>query len=245
MKTADLDDPAVTNQRIETLQKKKFLNRIYREWYATIEAELPAISGPVLEIGSGAGFLNEYIPDLITSDVMPVRGVQRVFDACESLPEDCKALRAVVMVNAFHHLPRSQRFLANVSTSLKSGGRLIMIEPWKTPWSTLIYRKLHHEPFEDTRTDWDFESSGPLSDANGALPWIVFERDRQRFDRLFPDLVLRKTSPLMPASYLISGGYTGPSLLPAPLYPACRTIEKWTGLDRLLGLFALISIEKR
>jgi hypothetical protein len=34
-------------------------------------------------------------------------------------------------------------------------------------------------------------------------------------------------------------------LLPAPLYPACRTIEKWTGLDRLLGLFALISIEKR
>jgi hypothetical protein len=38
--------------------------------------------------------------------------------------------------------------------------------------------------------DWSFPAVGPLSGANGALPWILFERDRARFEREFPQWVI-------------------------------------------------------
>ena len=31
-----------------------------------------------------------------------------------------------------------------------------MIEPWVTPWSSLIYKKLHHEPFQPRAEGWKF-----------------------------------------------------------------------------------------
>jgi hypothetical protein len=53
--------------------------------------------------------------------------------------------------------------------------------------------------------DWTFPLAGPLSGANGALPWIVFERDRQAFEAQFHDFEIRAVRPLMPIRYLISG----------------------------------------
>ena len=64
----------------------------------------------------------------------------------------------------------------------------MLIEPWRTAWSEIIYRRFHYEPFRPDARTWEFDSPGPLSGANGALPWIVFERDRTAFEREFPFL---------------------------------------------------------
>ena len=74
-----------------------------------------------------------------------------------------------------------------------------MIEPWVTPWSRLIYTKLHHEPFNPESEKWDFPSSGPLSGANGALPWIVFCRDRHLFEERYPQWEIVTIKPMMPS----------------------------------------------
>ena len=240
----NLDDPRLTDDRVAVLQRKRFLNAVYQDWYRMIVGDLPAGEGRVLEIGSGAGFLAEYVDDLVTSDIMPLRAVDLVFDACDGIPLPDASLRAIVMVNVFHHLPRAEGFLGGAFKALRAGGRIIMIEPWKTPWSSVIYRTVHHEPFEPKRREWDFESTGPLSGANGALPWIVFSRDRGLFERKFPGFAIKRVRPIMPLSYLLSGGFTGPTLAPHFSYPWVRAAEHLTGLDRLAGLFALVVVEK-
>jgi hypothetical protein len=65
----DIDDPRTTQLRREIIQEKSFLRQIYQEWYATIAGALPRSMGPVLELGSGAGFLKDFLPGLITSEI--------------------------------------------------------------------------------------------------------------------------------------------------------------------------------
>jgi hypothetical protein len=104
-----------------------------------------------------------------------------------------------------------------------------MIEPWVTPWSRLIYTRLHHEPFEPNVVEWEFPRSGPLSGANGALPFIIFERDRLQFEREFPMWQIRTIRPMMPFCYLASGGVSWRSLMPG------STFKLWQGLENALS----------
>ena len=71
----DIDDTKTTLLRRRIIREKKFLERIYKEWYAGIVAALPEGPGPILELGSGAGFLKEFIPKLITSEIFHLPGI--------------------------------------------------------------------------------------------------------------------------------------------------------------------------
>src|SRR6516162_4385149 len=134
----EIDSPDTTARRIELIRQKPFLRRIYEEWYRTLAGQLPHGSGQVVELGSGAGFMKEFIPDLITSDVFPINGVDLVLSA-DQLPFPDDSLRAVVMSNVFHHLSAPTRFLDEADRCVRPGGRIIMLEPWHTAWSRLIY----------------------------------------------------------------------------------------------------------
>ena len=91
------------------------------------------------------------------------------------------------MTNVLHHLPNPADFLAESLRCVRQGGVIAMIEPWVRSWSRLVYRLLHYESFQLDARDWGFPGSGPLSGANGALPWIILQRDRARFEREFPE----------------------------------------------------------
>jgi hypothetical protein len=199
----------------------------------------------VLELGSGAGFLADYVPDVITSEVLLCRGVKAIIDA-RQLPFRKSSLKAIVMIDVFHHVPEIRPFLEEAERSLRSGGTIIMIEPWLSRWSRFIYTHLHHEPFDPKSRSWSFPTSGPLSGANGALPWIVFERDREIFTRDFPNLEIRQVRPMMPFCYLVSGGVSMRQLMPKALFPM------WIGVDDFLSrwpgtwpMFTLIEISRR
>ena len=236
----DLDSPETTSQRRDLVRNHPYLHALYDYWYSSICAALPDQSGEVLELGSGGGFCSDYIPDLTTSDVFPVPGVDRVIDARE-LPFRDQSLRAIVGTNVLHHIPDIERFFHEATRCLVPGGRLVFIEPWPTFWSTPIYRHLHHEPF-DTRRDWSIPDGGPLTAANGALPWILFVRDRNEFFSKFTRLHLVSASPRMPLSYLLCGGLERAYRLPGRLFRFMRFLEY--GLD-WLGLFALVVIERK
>src|SRR4051812_34265251 len=171
----DVDDPATTELRKRIVLGKPFLRRIYLEWYGKLAGGLPEVGGPVLELGSGAGFFAELVPQAITTEVFLCRGIKSVVDA-RQLPFADASLRAIVMTDVMHHIPQVERFLAEASRVLMSGGRVLMVEPWVTPWSTFVYQHFHPEPFRPEAAQWEFPASGPLSGANGALPWMVFER---------------------------------------------------------------------
>jgi len=224
---ADIDSAATTELRRRIIREKAFLRRLYLEWYAAIAASVPPGDKPALELGSGAGFLEEHVPGLITSDVLPTSSADLVLDGGR-LPFRDASLRAIVMIDAFHHVGRPRALLSEAARCLAGDGVLAMIEPWRTGWSEFVYRNLHHEPFRPEDERWEFDAAGPLSDANGALPWIVFERDRGRFETEFPELRIVSVQPMMPFAYLLSGGVSMRSLAPGFLY------APWRGLERLL-----------
>jgi SAM-dependent methyltransferase len=209
----DLDDPNTTCLRKQIIQEKPLLKNIYEEWYRTICSHLPFIEGPVLEIGSGAGFLKTFIPDLITSDIMPVAGNDIVCDA-QHLPFKDKCLRAIVLINVLHHISDPLQFLKNSERCVKKGGKVIMVEPWVSSWSRTIYDKLHNEPFDPTSPSFTLPPSGPLSGGNNALPWIIFQRERKQFNRQ-TNWHINLIKLIMPFRYLLSGGVSMRNLLPA------------------------------
>jgi len=238
----DLDDPTTTELRKQVILSKPFLKSIYDEWYAMLAGQIPPGDGQVLELGSGGGYCAQFIPRLITSEVFPCKGVQIVADA-QHLPFSDGSLRAIVMTNVLHHLSDVRHFLAEAIRTLRPGGKILMIEPWVTSWSRFVYGRLHHEPFHPDAQEWSFAKSGPLTGANVALPWILFVRDRAKFEADFPLLSIDQAHPFLPFRYLASGGVGMRSLMPGFTHPA------WAGAERLmesqmhrLGLFAFISL---
>lgn len=234
-----VDDPRTTLLRRQIILSKSFLKAIYSEWYQRIADALPR-KDTVLELGAGAGFFQEFIPQIITSEVFEVPGIDLIADAC-ALPLPDRSLDAIVMTDVFHHIPNVSRFLSEATRCICPGGRIVMVEPWRTPWSEWVYSNLHPEPF-GPECGWEIPSTGPLSGANGALPWIVFERDRAIFEAQFPEWRIVGIEPMMPFSYLLSGGVSMRSLTPGYMYRLVRAFEKGFKQQRW-AMFALIELE--
>ena len=240
-----IDDPATTDLRRRIISSKPLLKSIYDEWYRLLASEVPPGEGDVLELGSGAGYCDRYIEGLITSEVFSCPTAKLVVDG-EHMQFGDGSLRAIVFTDVLHHIPDVRRFFAEASRCLRSGGKILMIEPWVTPWSRFVYRNFHHELFCPEARDWSFSSDGPLSGANGAIPWIVFVRDRDNFESEFPKLALEQIRPFLPFRYLISGGVGMRSLMPS------FTHSFWVRLEKMLesqmqrwAMFAFVSVRRR
>src|SRR5207248_688772 len=98
--------------------------------------------------------------------------------------------------------------------------------PWASAWSRVVYTRLHHEPFRPDAAEWEFPPTGPLSGANGAMPWIIFHRDRARFESEFPQWRIEQVKPQMPLRYLLSGGVSMRTLLPGSMHAVVKGVER-------------------
>jgi SAM-dependent methyltransferase len=236
----DLDDPRTTQLRREIIKRKSFLRQIYQEWYLAIAGALPKKMGPVLELGSGAGFLREYVAELITSEVFYCPGVDVVASGL-NLPFAAGSIRGIVMIDVLHHLQQPRRFFSEAARCVRPGGVVVMIEPWVTSWSRMIYTRVHHEPFDPGAREWEFAASGPLSGANGALPYILFARDRAQFEREFPMWRIDSMKLMMPFCYLVSGGLSMRSVMPGWSFKFWRALENLLQpFESKLAMFACI-----
>jgi len=243
----DRDDLSANPVFARMVQKKPFLKAVYRDFYGEFRKWLAgsgrAEGGAVVELGSGHGFIKEMIPDAVTSDILPLEGMDRCFSALD-MPFPVGSIRAFLLLNTFHHLPDARGFLREAFRCLKPGGRIIMIEPANTPWNRFIHRNFHHEPF-DPRAGWTVSGNGPLTSANDALAWIVFTRDRARFEKEFPLLKIKSLRRHSPFRFLISGGVTLRPLLPAFAHRPltwCETLL--SPLAPLLAMYQTVVLEK-
>lgn len=238
-----LDSPDITKLRQRIILEKNFLRNIYQTWYQLLINQIPAMEGEILEVGSGGGFLKDMEKGIISSEVFFVPHVDVVCNAM-AMPFREKSLRAVLMVDVLHHVSCPEFFFSEAARCVKSGGRCLLVEPWNTSWGRWIYQHFHHEPF-DPDAGWAIPASGPLSGANGALPWILLERDRDLFTGKFPEWRIVQITPIMPMVYLLSGGVSMRSLMPAWIYPWIRKLETLIpGVEKRSGMFAFIVLER-
>jgi SAM-dependent methyltransferase len=239
----DVDDPRLTALRKGLILRHAFLRRIYETWYDLLSEALPLGPGPVLELGSGGGFLPERVPGVIASEVFYLPSVKIVLDG-RQLPFACACLRAISMVDVLHHIPDAPAFFREAARCVRPGGVMTVIEPWITAWSRFVYVRMHKEPFLLDAPRWEFPSSGPLSGANGALPWIIFERDRATFESEFPEWEVTGIRAMMPFVYLVSGGVSMRPLMPG------WTWGMWAAFEKLFpakkwGMFAQVTLRRK
>ena len=197
----------------------------------------------ILELGSGAGFLKEYF-NVITSEVVPMEGIDLVIDASK-IPFNDEDLDAIVMMNVLHHVKDPENFLKECTRVLKKNGLIILIEPANTWFSRIIYKNFHHEDF-DENSDWKISGDGRLSSANQAIPSIIFERDKKIFSSKFPNLDVNIVKKFKPFHYLLSGGITYRILFNKIFTNFFLFLEKvLIPFNRYLALFMLIKIKKK
>lgn len=224
----DRDSPDLIAIHRLTIERKPFLKALYRGHYREFMRFLEgAPEGPVVEIGSGGGFLKEIRADVITTDLHAQHSIDRVMTA-EKLDFPDATVAGLVMLNVFHHLPDPRAFLREATRVLRPGGRAVLIEPAHTVLWKRLYRLFSQEPYDENAPEWGFAPLGRFSGANVPQAWIVFERDRDRFAREFPQLSLRVTRYHTAFLFLLSRGNWFRGLVPSWSFPV------FAGLERLL-----------
>ena len=241
-----LDSPTRESLILFRILGKKSLKNFYIEIYQKYQKVLnqTPLNGIALELGSGCGFVKEVIPEIITSDVIPYNAIDKVVNAT-AMPFENNELRAIFMLNVLHHINNSPKAFEEFSRCLTIGGKILIVDQYPGIPSKWILKYAHHEPFQEHSQNWEFASEGPLSGANGALAWIIFVRDRKKFEERYPDLKIKKITIHSPIRYWLTGGLKKWNLLPGSLFHFATLIDKilikiWTGF----GSFMDIEIEK-
>jgi SAM-dependent methyltransferase len=160
------------------------------------------------------------------------------------MPFENESVDAFFMFDVLHHINEPRKFFSEAERCLRPAGRVVMIEPANTPWARFIYKNFHHERF-DVQGGWQVDKGGVLTQANGAMPWIIFVRDRNVFERNFPRLRIVSLHNHTPMRYLLSGGFSLRQLAPGFSYTAIKAIEYLlTPANNLLGMFMTVILEK-
>lgn len=239
----ELDDCNREKDIRARIQSKDTLLSLYTEFYYRYAECLKRCpkDGVSLEVGSGAGFLKDVVPSVITTDILQYKTVDMVMDASE-MPFNDNSIKSIFLLNTLHHIPNSKSFFNEIVRCLKPGGRVLIIDQNHGWLSNLIYKYIHHEPYAPKAKGWNFKTSGPLSGANGALCWIIFYRDRSLFEKLYPSLEIVGLTPNTPLRYWLSGGLKWWSLLPGSLFNASTILDHWLSKN-IPGICSFVDVE--
>jgi SAM-dependent methyltransferase len=238
--------PEFFSRQKAIIRERPLLKQCYDDWYRRILADVRSVpaNGELLELGSGGSCLKDFEPRFITSDVVP-DVAERVIDACE-LPFPDASLQAIALTHVLHHIPDLERFFSEAERTLIPGGVITMIEVAHTPFARFFFSHFHPEPYEDFHSEWRFGQKDSMMDSNQALSWMVFVRDRARFESLFPGLAIEVMSFTPWVTYLLSGGVTRRDLIPRFMTPLIPPLEwLFTPFRRLFALHWHIRLRKR
>lgn len=226
-------------------RKKPVLRRIYHEEFFSRLISFRRPGGISVEVGGGPGFLKEFFPGVISTDLVWRPWLNVTADA-QTLPFRSESITNLMGLDILHHLEQPMSFLREAQRVLAPGGRLILIETWVTPFSYLIYRYFHQEDC-DLKARIEGGRHKKAFDGNQAIPYLFFGRkNRKATLECLPDLKVVAIEPFCLFAYLLSLGFKPFSLLPEALYPLVAAVERLTlPLWRsLAALRALIVLEK-
>jgi len=240
------DTDAAGDLSRKIMQEKKCLHDIYAEqyqWMAALTDRYLVGEGKELEIGSGGGFMKLICPQVITTDVRRISGVDMVMDAMD-MPFPARSVRSVLAVHVLHHIPDIERFFRELDRVLTPGGGLVAIEPYWGPLASYIYTYIHPEPFDKQAPSWKLKGGGPMTGSNQALSYLLLKRDAKAFQAEFPQFHLRYEQPFGFLRYMATGGIWLSPKLPAFMFPVLRGLEStlfkplmpWVGLHHIFVL---------
>jgi SAM-dependent methyltransferase len=247
-------DRATTLKNRARLGANKNLLFWYSELYRDQFRDLPdPTTLSILEIGSGTSPLKQFVPNVMTSDVLDLDYLDLVFD-CHQIDKlgliNDRSLDVITLTNVLHHLKSPIAFLNRAATKLKPGGKVIATEPFFSALSTPIFKYLHHEPVDFRISEPELtEVHGPLASANIALPWLMFFRRREWLQRLNEnfDVATLSTKPFSSLSYMATGGISRRLPIPLFVYRASFSVDLIFSryFPRLCASFFTLTLTRR
>jgi len=223
--------------------------QLFREFHVRmrqLDARHLSGDGQRVELGSGVFPVKRTYGDVLASDVVPAPGIDVVLDA-EAMDLPDQSVRCFYAQFVFHHLGHPSAFFRELQRVCVPGGGAVLIEPAAGPFAALLYKRLFStETFDRSMLGWEAPVEDPMTGANQALSWVVFERDRARFEREHPSLriVAHELSPSY-LRYIASGGLNFPQLVPTRLGPALGLLERFLSpVQPLLSVHQYYVIKK-
>ena len=254
MPTEEAKDRAATLRNRARLGTNENLLFWYRELYRDQFRDLtnPAALS-ILEVGSGTSPLKQFLPNVVTSDVLDLEYLDLVFDCHEIDRFDAirdESLDVITLTNVLHHLKSPILFLNRAANKLKPGGKVIATEPFFSLVSTPIFKYLHHEPVEFEISEPELKNvQGPLASANIALPWLIFFRRRDWADNLSENYDVANCSVrfFSAVSYMATGGISHKLPVPTWFYRAFFPTDLFLSrcFPRLCASFFTVILPRR
>ena len=250
LKALDVDGPERLDLHEKVLARKPMLQEVFIEFHHAfhdLAERYFKVSGLEIELGAGIAPMRNSYPAVLATDIVATAHLDMALNA-EAMSLEDGSVRAFYGQNCFHHFPHPGRFFSELQRTLKPGGGAILIEPYYGPFAGFMYKRLFaSEGFDKHFPSWDTPSTGPMNGANQALSYIVFVRDRARFEREYPDLeIVHESVCGNYPRYLISGGLNFRQLLPDVLIPVIKGLEKLLyPVRRLLALHHIVVIRRR
>lgn len=219
-------DQRLLNYR-QVWEQKPVLQAVYHDYYRQI-LDACNNNGLTLEIGGGSGNIKDYIPDLISIDILQAQWLDIVADA-QKLPIASDTFQNIILFDVLHHIESPKLFFNEASRILKSGGKIIILEPGITPLSWFFYNFFHQEPVvlnTNPITDETISSDRDPYDSNQAIPTLLFNKYSMEFNKTYPDFKVIKKEWLSLYAYPLSGGFKKWSLLKAWMVAPILKLEK-------------------
>jgi SAM-dependent methyltransferase len=204
------------------LKKKKLLHSAYKSFYNDMskicDLNFPS-HGLEIELGSGVGFFKKIRSSILTSEFIR-KGIDYDMELdATNMKLSNNSVKCIFGINVFHHISFPTKFFKELDRVLVAGGGCILIEPHNGFLSKLLCKNMHKdEYFDENAQDWDStKKNGPLDNANQALSYIVFERDKLLFEKRYGHnlKIIHKQYILNGFRYIFSGGLNFKQFLPS------------------------------
>lgn len=227
-------------------EQKPLLQAVYAELYARIGRHIEAgLPGRIVEIGSGMGNLKTHVPTAICTDLFPNPWLDAVCDGYE-LPFQSGSLSHLVLFDVFHHLAAPDAFLREAQRVLIRPGRIIILDPYISASSYPVYGMLHHEPVawrQPISAAQQWPRPRRYYAAQGNATRLFFQNEWADWPAGW---VVRHREAFSGFAYLLSGGFSKPSVYPASWLGRMQKLDgllsRW---PRLFGARCLVVLEKQ
>ena len=245
------DSDEMLNIHSEILYEKRIMRDVFSEFYDTcINLDNKYFTKSFLkriEIGAGVSFFKKKYPEIVSTDVKKAENLDMVVDA-QNMPFEQNSIHAIYGINCFHHFPNPDMFFKELIRVLEDGGGCILIDPFYGTVARRFYKKLFDsETFNMNQENWENDELGFMNGANQALSYIVFNRDKKKFETNYPSLEIVLQKPLNNyLRYLVSGGLNFKEILPSWISPVIKFIELlFIPLNSIFALHHVIVIRKK
>lgn len=144
LKMLDVDGPERLQLHSRVLERKQMLKDVFVEFHHTFHRLADRyfkVAGVEIELGAGVAPMRNSYPEVLATDVVFDVHLDRMLGA-ESMDLRDHSVRAFYVQNCFHHFPHLELFFTELHRTLKSGGGVILIEPYYGLFGAFLYKRL-------------------------------------------------------------------------------------------------------